>query len=286
MMAPLGSQAVDTPVPPVGQLIAVILSCVLAVAAVTYVVTLYRRERIVWPFFVLASGVVTSLMEPFFDLMYGLHFNREGQWNLYTTFGSAQPVWVPICYSAFYGCAAVFVARSLARRPTMRSVWRMYGAIVGMAIVAEMTFVSVLGVYGYQDSQPFVVLGYPIFLGFTNAMSALVGGIIVYRLVPLLDTFGKRLSLVAIIPQAFAAGLFGTGILYLSVRHSVDDPPMWLVSLAALTVVGGIAATVRLLGRHLVAEAPHSTGVVVGIDGESSDSGSAVGTQAKSKARL
>jgi hypothetical protein len=38
----------------------------------------------------------------------------------------------------------------------------------------------------YQDSQPFVVFGYPIFLGFTNAMSALVGGMIVYRLAPLL----------------------------------------------------------------------------------------------------
>ena len=51
---------------------------------------------------------------------------------------------------------------------------------------------------------------------------------------------------------AFAAGLFGSGILYLSVRHSVDNPPMILVHLAALTVVGGIASTVGMLGRLLV----------------------------------
>ena len=53
--------------------------------------------------------------------------------------------------------------------------------------------------------------------------------------------------------MAVAAGLFGAGILYLSVRHSVDNPPMWLVHLAALTVVGGIASTVGLLGKLLVA---------------------------------
>jgi hypothetical protein len=46
--------------------------------------------------------------------------------------------------------------------------------------------------------------------------------------------------------------LFGSGILYLSVRHSVDDPPMLLVHVAALTVVAGIASTVGLLGRLLV----------------------------------
>jgi hypothetical protein len=51
--------------------------------------------------------------------------------------------------------------------PTMRSVWIMY---------AEITYVTVLKVYAYQDSQPFVVGGYPIFLAFTTAMSALVGG--------------------------------------------------------------------------------------------------------------
>ncbi|OLM16745.1 MULTISPECIES: hypothetical protein [unclassified Pseudonocardia] len=266
-MAPVGSHGIDAPVPVVGQWIAVILSIAIAIAALTWVITLYRRERITWPFYLLVSGMFASLNEPFFDLMYGLHFNREGQWNLYETFGSAQPFWVPICYVAFYGGAAVFVARSLARKPTMRTVWTMYGAVVAMAIAAEMTFVSVLGVYNYQDSQPFVVLGYPIFLGFTNAMSALVGGMITYRLVPLLTTPVARLTLVPLIPVCFAMGLFGSGILYLSVRHGLEDPPMLLVHVAALTVVAGIAATVRLLGRALVVGQAPPAGIVAGIPG-------------------
>lgn len=250
-MAPVTTDGIDTPVSEVGQWIATALTFGLAAFVVVWLIAICRRDRIVWPFFVAISGTLTCLMEPLLDHLYGLWFREEGQWQLYTTFGSAQPIWVPAAYLAFYGGATVYIARRLQRRPTMRTVWQMYAFIVVMAIAAEMTYVSILGVYEYQDSQPFVVFGYPIFLGFTNAMSALVSGIIVYWLVPRLRG-PDLLSLVSIVPMAFAMGLLGTGILYLSVRHGIQDPPMILVSVAALTVVGGIAGTVRLLGKQLV----------------------------------
>jgi hypothetical protein len=251
-MAPVTTVGIDTPVWPLGQWIATLLTFGLAVVVLICVARLCRRESIVWPLFVLASGTLTCLMEPLFDHLYGLWFREQGQWHLYTTFGSHQPVWVPAAYLTFYGGATVFIARTIARRPATRTVWTMYGFIVVMAIAAEMTYVSVLKVYEYQDSQPFVVLGYPIFLGFTNAMSALVSGIVIYRLAPRLRGMA-HLYLIPVVPMAFAAGLFGSGILYLSVRHSVEDPPMVLVHLAALTVVGGIASTVGMLGKLLVA---------------------------------
>lgn len=255
-MAPVETHGIDMPVNELGQVIATALTFGLAAFVVIWVVTICMRERVIWPVFVLISGTLACLMEPLFDHLYGLWFFEQGQWNLYTTFGSAQPVWLPPAYLAFYGGATVFIARALKAAPTMRTVWRMYWSIVAMAVLAEMAYVSVLGVYSYQDSQPFVVFGYPIFLGFTNAMSALVSGIVVYRLLPMLGGPGSQLSLIPLIPGAFAMGLFGTGILYLSVRHSVDEPNMLLVHLAALTVVAGIAATIRLLGRTLVEGAP------------------------------
>jgi hypothetical protein len=251
-MAPVTSDGIDAPVSQVGQWIATGLTFGLGAVVIVWLFVLWRRERVVWPFFVALSGTLTCLMEPLFDHLYGLWFREQGQWHLYTTFGSAQPIWVPAAYLTCYGGATILIARMLARRPTMRTVWQMYGFIVVMAIAAEMTYVSILGVYEYQDSQPFVVFGYPMFLGFTNAMSALVSGIIMYRLAPRMQGAGL-LSLVPIVPMAFAAGLFGTGILYLSVRHGFHHPNMLLVSIAALTVVGGIASTVRLLGHLLVA---------------------------------
>jgi hypothetical protein len=252
MMAPVETHGIDAPVNELGQLLATLLTFGLAAVALIWVVTICIRERVIWPALVLVSGVLTALMEPLFDHLYGLWFFEQGQWNLYKTFGSAQPIWVPAAYLAFYGGATVFIVRALCRAPVMSTVWRMYWAIVAMAIAAEMTYVSVLGVYTYQDSQPFVVFGYPIFLGFTNAMSALVSGLVIYRLLPMLSRPIAQLALIPLIPGAFAMGLFGTGILYLSVRHSVDEPNVWLVHLSALTVVAGIASTVRLLGEALL----------------------------------
>jgi hypothetical protein len=254
-MAPVVTGGTDSPVSEIGQWVATCLTFGLAVAVLVWIAVICRRERIVWPLFVVVSGTLTSLMEPLFDHLYGLWFLEDGQWHLYTAFGSAQPIWVPAAYLTFYGGATVFIARTVARGPSMRTVWTMYGFIVVMAIAAEMTYVSILGVSQYQDTQPFRVFGYPIFLGFTNAMSALVSGLIIQRLHPLLR--GRDyLYFIPVVPMAFAAGLFGSGIVYLVVRHSVDNPPMLLVHLAALTVVGGIASSVGLLGKLLVVNQP------------------------------
>jgi hypothetical protein len=255
-MAPVETHGIDQPVSELGQIVGTFLTFGLALIAVTYVVALWRRERITWPFFLLVSGGLTCLMEPLYDHLYGLWFYEQDQWNLYTTHGSAQPVWVPAAYVAFYGGASVFVARTLARRPDMRTVWSMYGAIAVMALLAEITYVSVLDLYSYQDDQPFEVLGYPLFLAFTNAMSAVVSGILAFRLAPMLPRARDQVAMLGLVPGAFAFGLFGTGILYLSVRHGSQDPSMVLVYLAALTVPLAIASTIRLLGICLVRTAP------------------------------
>ncbi len=251
-MAPVDTLGQDQPVGEWGQVVGTGLTFALAFFAVGYVVTVARRDRITWPFFLLLSGGLTCLMEPLYDHLYGLWFYEEDQWNLYETFGSSQPVWVPAAYVAFYGGASVFVARTLMRTPNMRTVWTMYFAVAAMAVVAEIAYVSVFELYSYQDDQPYKFFGYPLFLGFTNAMSALVAGILAFRVAPMLPRAVDQVAMIALVPGAFAFGLFGTGILYLSVRHGFENPPMPLVYLAALTVPLAIASTVRLLGICLV----------------------------------
>jgi hypothetical protein len=187
-MAPVITDGIDCPVWATGQWIATLLTFGLAALVLAWVAAPCRREHIVWPALALISGTLTCLMEPMFDHLYGLWFCEKGQWNLYTTFGSHQPIWVPAAYLTFHGGATVLISRVLARRPTMRTVWTVYAFIFVMALA-----------------------------------------------------------------MAFAAGLFGSGIICLSVRHSVDNPPIPWVHLAAVTVVAGIASTVGLLGRLLVA---------------------------------
>ncbi|MCD2194580.1 hypothetical protein LQ327_14500 [Actinomycetospora endophytica] len=250
-MAPVTSDGVDGPVNAVGQVVATVATFALAVVAVVVIGRMCVRERIAWPFAVLAGGTVTCLLEPLFDHLYGLWFPTIGQWTLFVTYGLHEPVWLPAAYLVVYGALAIWCARTLDRAPTMRTVWRLYGALVVVAIVAEIAYISALGVYNYQDQQPFVVLGYPLFLGFVNSMSALIGGIAIHALVPHLH--GRaRLALATIPPLAFGVDAIGSGVLYLALRHS-ENPPMWLLYIGALTVVGGGALTVRLMAMLLPA---------------------------------
>jgi hypothetical protein len=252
-MAPVPSPAADSAVDPTGQLVATYGTYALALVALVAVVRLCLRERVVWPALVLAGGTLTCLLEPLFDHLYGLWFPTVGQWTLFVTYGVHEPVWLPAAYLVVYGALPVAVVRLLRRDPGRRTVWRVYAALVVVAVVAEIGYIRVLGVYGYQDRQPFVVLGYPLFLGFVNSMSALIGGLVLVRLVPLLRGAGLA-ALLTVPPMAFAVDAIGSGFLYLAVRNSAD-PPRWALDLTALTVVAGGVLTVRLLAL-LLPDAP------------------------------
>jgi hypothetical protein len=245
-MAPVTSPALDNAVNETGQLISTILTFGLAAVVVLLVVRLCRRDHVVWPLFVLVAGTLTCVLEPLFDHLYGLWFPSEGQWTLFTTYGIHEPIWLAPAYLSVYGGGAVLVAKLLERTPTKQMVWRLYWLMVAIAMVAEIGYVQVLEVYNYQDSQPFEVLGYPLFLGFVNSMSALVAGIVIWRIVPLLKGI-NQLALIVISPLAFAVEAFGSGFFYLAVRHSGEEPSDVLLYVGALTVVLGTALSVRLL---------------------------------------
>lgn len=253
-MAPVSSPGADSAVDPTRQAIATFVTFGAAVVALVIVGRFCRRRRVVWPLVVLVGGTATCLLEPLFDHLYGLWFPTRGQWHLFTTYGVHEPVWLPAAYLVVYGALAVWVVCSLERSPTTSTVWRLYGALVAVAIVAEIGYIKWLGVYNYQGPQPFKVLGYPLFLGFVNSMSALISGLVLYRLVPRLRG-GEQLALVMIPPLAFGVDAVGTGFVYLALRHS-ENPPDVLLGMAAVTVALGGALTVRLLAMLLPAERP------------------------------
>ena len=253
-MAPVNSAGIDGPVSETGQLIATIATFALALVALLYVVSVCRRDRVVWPLIITVAGTLTCLLEPLFDHLYGLWFPTEGQWTLFTTYGMHEPVWLPGAYLIIYGAMAVGVVKQLDAAPTMRTVWKLYAALAAVAFVGEISYIKVFEVYNYQDQQPFKVLGYPAFMGFVNSMSALIGGIAVWRLVPLLR--GRQQALLFMIPPlAFALDAIGSGFLYLALRHSSENPSDLLLHLGAITVVIGGAATVRLMAMLLPADA-------------------------------
>jgi hypothetical protein len=244
----------DSAVDTTKQAIATVLTFGAAFGALVIVGRLCLQRRVVWPLIVLAGGMATCLLEPLFDSLYGLWFPTQGQWHLFTTYGVHEPVWLPAAYLTVYGGLAIWVACSLERSPTRATVWRLYGTLVGIAVVAEIGYIKWLGAYNYQGPQPFKVLGYPLFLAFANSMSALISGMVLARLVPRLKGL-DQLALFMIPPLAFAVDAFGSGFVYLALRHS-ENPPYVLLQLGALTVALGGALTVRLLASTLLPAEP------------------------------
>lgn len=244
-MAPVTSPAADYAVNETGQWFAAILTFGVAGVALVLILGYCRRHRVGWPLYVAIGGTATCLLEPLFDHLYGLWFPSEG-WTLFTTYGMHEPIWIAAAYLAVYGGGALYVAEQLRRAPSERTVWRLYWVMVAVAIVAEIAYVKVFESYNYQDDQPFMVLGYPLFLGFINSMSALMAGIVIYRVQPLLQG-GAKAALMAIPPLAFAMDAFGSGFIYLAIRHSGEDPSMVLIYFGAITAVLGTAGVVKLL---------------------------------------
>lgn len=258
-MAPVDSQGVDSAV--VGdtaQLLATLLTSAIAVAAVLATIALCRRQRISWPLLVLVSGGATFLLEPLFDHLYGLWFFTENQWTAIETYGIHIPIWLPIVYVPYYGAWTVWLVGRFSRGATMREVANLFLASVALAALAETLYIQVFDLYVYQDSQPFHVADYPVWVAFVNGVPPFLAAIVYVRLVPLLRGWAQ-VALLGVVPVCFAADSFGSGWLYLAARHSGEDPPMALLTILALVAVASCFGMVMVAAKLAGLDRPPAT---------------------------
>lgn len=232
-MAPVTSPAAENHVVDhTAQLIATILTSAITVAAVLAVLAFCRRRGVVWPVFVLVSGLATFLCEPLFDHLYGLWFWHDGQWTAVTTYGIHVPVWLPVVYVTYYGAWTIWLVQRWERGATALEVARLFAVSALIAGLFETLYIQIFGLYVYQDSQPLSVSDYPVWVAVVNGLPPFLASIIYTRLIPITRGWG-RLALLYVVPFAFVAE-FGTGWLYLAARHSGEHPSMPLLTVLAV----------------------------------------------------
>jgi hypothetical protein len=249
-MAPVESHGIDHAVGDTEQLLATVLTSVIAAVSIIAVLALCRRQRIYWPLLVLVSGTATFLLEPLFDLLYGLWFFSEGQWTAVETYGIHVPIWLPIIYVFFYGAWTVWLVLRFQRGASLREVAVLFLASGVIAGLLETLYIQVFDLYVYQDSQPLSISGYPVWVALVNGVPPFLAAIVYVRLVPVLRGW-ENLALLFVVPTCFAAE-FGEGWLYLAARHGSEDPSMFLLSVLALLTTalcfGLILCAARLAG--------------------------------------
>lgn len=255
-MQPVVSPGVDGQVAgDTAQLIAVLITSLVTVAAVIAVVVWARRNRLWWPYLVVVTGGVTCLMEPMFDHLFGLWFFHEGQWTAFETYGISVPVWLPIVYVAYYGCWTTFLINRWSKGATPQDVVKLYLGSVALAGLAEVFYINMVGLYDYQDHQPFLVAGYPPWIAFVNGVPPFVASLVFYRLIPHLRGW-EHMSIVLVTPICFAMDSFGGSTFYLAVRHGSEDPNMWLLRALAIVTAFGSFELIRLAARLALGSPP------------------------------
>jgi hypothetical protein len=224
-----------------------VLVALCAVAAVGIVWSLghwYRRGNIAF-LAVLLGGLVTSLLEPFADVLGLVWFPEHDQVHAFTGLGVPIPLFVVVGYLCLFGLMTWMTLRHLESSPTRTRFWVFSSAMLLTACVFEWLLLT-SGTYLYYGRQPLEVLGYPLYWMTINSGACMVAALVIYRFRGFFTGL-RAFATLALIPCADGAVMLATGWPAFAGLHS--DLPDWAVHLTGL-----VSIALGLAMRAAVAE--------------------------------
>jgi hypothetical protein len=157
----------------------------------------------------LVGGAVSGLMEAWLDSVVLVAYPPHQSLPVLHAFGRSVPIFVPIGYAWFCGGLVYLVARSFQGGVTSRKVWALYGAIAVVDFVA-IGLSSWIGILRFYGHPPLEILGYPLWWAGIDGLDVVLGGAIVFALLPRLRGRGNAwLVLVPSVALGAAAGIVG-----------------------------------------------------------------------------
>jgi hypothetical protein len=200
---------------------------VLVLAAVlVWIVREARRTSSLIPVLIMIGAAVSSLEECAFDVMVLVNWADSGHTPLYRIFDRSVPLWMVLAYPWFIGGMGYWMYSRLKQGMTAKQLWSLYFFAWGANLFLEVPPLQIGNIYTYYGNQPFQILGFPLWMAWTNALMPIFLGALVYALDDIL-TGVRSWLVVAIVPMAVGAAQIVAGW------------PIWL----ALNSGGGYAAS-------------------------------------------
>lgn len=198
---------------------------------------------------IILGGALSGLMEAWLDNVVLYRWPPHQNLAAFEAFGRTVPMFVPIGYAWFCGALLYVVARRFQRGVTVRQVW----AILG--IVAVVDFVAIglsawIGVSDFFGDPPLKVADYPIWWAAFDGCDVLIGGALVWFLLPRLKGL-EQLWLVLVPPISLGAASGAVGWPVSTAINSQWSPTGKL--LCALATIGLALAITHFLARLLSA---------------------------------
>jgi hypothetical protein len=199
----------------------------------------------------LFGGLIASLLEPTLDNLVLFAYPKNVFWPTIQGNGHYFPAYIPLGYSFYDGGLVYAFYRLLRRGLSARLIWTIAGAwvLVDIPLNAGGHWLHINGFYG---PQVFDVLGYPLWWLGADVTLIMVGGAILYHLIPRLQ--GPRVLLLAVVPPVVQGSV--VAIVWpaaWALRADVPDVVRWLCGVVTIMLAAGavwavtrIAATDRV----------------------------------------
>jgi hypothetical protein len=206
----------------------------------------------------LVGGALSAGLEPFLDNVVLFWYPPHQHLVAFHAFGRTVPLFVPIGYAWFCGALLYAVARRFEHGVRPRDVWLMLLGIVVIDYIA-IGLTSWLHIAGFYGHPPYNLGGYPLWWAAFDGTSVILGGALVYYLLPRLR--GLERAWLVLIPTLMVGGTAGAvgGPITIALNSQWSSGAKWVAG--ALTMVLG-CAIVHLVAR-VVPSHPATTSAAV-----------------------
>ena len=144
-----------------------------AIMALLFALKNWRDSNSPIMLFIFLGGTVTSLMEPYVDILGGCFHPIIGQHTAYELMGRPIPWWVVASYAAYFGGLGMVVYHFFTKGITMRSVFILFCVPVAVDILIE-ELMMLANLYYYYGQQPLILHKFPAWWGPCNAMGVYI----------------------------------------------------------------------------------------------------------------
>jgi hypothetical protein len=154
-----------------------------------------RQDHRLAPLLTLVGGGLMLFVEPVVDRNGLCWFPTHGAWIVYTTYGIAQPLFLVLAYLWFFGGQTMVIWRLLDRGMPAHRLWKAWAIVLLVDILLEHPGLY-MHLFLYYGHQPFAFTKFPLWWGFVNGTTPIVGAVAIYKLLPRLRGVGQAALLV------------------------------------------------------------------------------------------
>lgn len=203
-------------------------------AFLVWIVREARQTKSLVPVLMMIGAAVASLQECAFDVMVLVDWAQYGHTPLYRIFDRAVPTWMILAYPWFIGGQGYWMYKMLKRGLTAKQLWSLYFFAWAANMLLEIPALQLGNIYTYYGNQPFQILGFPLWMAWTNSLMPILMGVLIYVYDDILKGI-RSLLIVPLVPMAVGTAQIAAGWpIWLGLNSGASDIAVQLTALATL----------------------------------------------------